>query len=357
LPESLICRHFGICGGCSLQDLPDRTYAEVKRERVAGALNRRGLHTHVHEPIRVPPHSRRRAVFKAMKLNGAVALGFQAASSHAVVDMQECLVLTPALVEACAGLRRLFAELLADGGSAELHVTDTDVGLDLAIRWTRKTTPELVAALSRWARRGNVARVITNSDVAFSVASPMVRLAEVEVDLPPGGVFLQATREGERALQEIVCNALSGAKSIADLFAGCGTFSLALARDARVHAFDASNAMLATLARAARRAAGMKPVIVEQRDLFRRPLSARELSPFDGTVLDPPRAGARAQVRELAGARVARIAYVSCSAESFARDARILCDAGFGLPAVTPIDQFLWSDHIELVGVFERGSR
>jgi 23S rRNA (uracil1939-C5)-methyltransferase len=357
LPDHLICRHFGACGGCSLQHLSDEAYAEAKREHVVRALKRYGVEGDVHETIRVLPRSRRRAVLKARKSNGVVALGFYAASSHVIVDMRECLVLTPTLFDAIAHLRRVLAEILAEGGTAELHVTDTDTGLDLAVRWPRRTTPALIAALSTWPAKLGAARVTLNGEVAISVNPPAVRLADVEVDLPAGGAFLQPTKAGELALQGIVCNALVNARRVADLFSGCGTFALALARRARVHAFDDDDGMRSALDRATRRASGLKPVVVEQRDLFKRPLSRRELASFDGAVLDPPRAGANAQAYELSEARVPRVAYVSCNPETFARDARTLCGKGYRLMAVTPVDQFLWSDHIDLVGVFERGSK
>lgn len=356
MPESLICRHFGACGGCSLQDLPVDRYSEHKREQVVRALKRRGVDALVHEPVRVPPRSRRRAVFKAKKSNGAVALGFHEASSHTIVDMQECLVLAPAVFEAGAGLRPMLNEILEEGGVAELQVTDTDAGPDIDIRWSRKSAPALVTTLSAWATRLGIARVTSNGEVVVSVDAPTVLLADVEVQLPPAP-FLQPTKPGEEVLQNIVSTALVGAKCIADLFSGCGTFALALARNSGVHAFDNNRAMLSALDHAARRAAGLKPVITERRDLFRRPLTVRELTKFDGVVLDPPRAGAEAQARELARTSIPSIAYVSCNPETFARDARGLCDGGYHLPSVTPIDQFLWSDHIELVGVFERRSK
>lgn len=353
MPERLICRHFGACGGCSLQDLSDDAYSEHKRQQVVRALKRHGVDALVRAPVRVPPRSRRRAVFKAKKSNGAVALGFHAASSHAIVDMQECVVLAPAVFKAGAGLRQMLNEILEEGGAAELQVTDTDSGPDIDIRWSRKPTPGLVGFLSIWAARLGAVRVTLNGEVVVSVDAPTVILAGVEVQLPPAP-FLQPTKPGEEALQNIVCTALAGAKAIADLFSGCGTFALAVARNSRVHAFDNDRAMLSALDHAARRAAGLRPVITERRDLFRRPLTVRELAKFDGVVLDPTRAGAEAQALQLARTSVPRIAYVSCNAETFARDARILYEGGFRLPAVTPVDQFLWSDHIELVGVLER---
>ena len=349
-----LCRHFGACGGCSLQDLADDVYADKKREQVVRALTRHGIKTKVSEPVRVSPRSRRRAVFKARKFDGKVELGFHARASHAIVDMNECLVLTPALLRATAGLRQMLDEILEDGATAELHISDTDTGFDIAMRWRHRTTPALLAALSRWADKLGIARVTSNGEIIISLAKPAVRLAGVEVDLP-AECFLQPTKEGEEVLQDVVRDALTGATSVADLFSGCGTFALCLAPKARVHAVDDDHAMLSALGRAARGATGIKPVTAERRNLFSRPLTARELDRFDGVVLDPPRAGAGAQARELSKARVKRIAYVSCNADSFARDARVLCEAGLGLRSVAPIDQFLWSDHIELVGVFDRG--
>ncbi len=347
-----LCRHFGTCGGCAYQDLPEAAYLELKRNLVVDALARHGLaQIAVETPIRVASATRRRATLKVEKHEGRVAIGFHAARSHDIVDMQECRVLTPAIVRLLPPLREALAGVLKDGGKAELSLTDTDGGMDVSL--DRPEARNARSTLAATASSLRIARLNIGGEIAAQFGTPFVAFDGIRVDVPPD-VFLQPTREGEAALQGAVCDALGRAKSVLDLFAGCGTFSLPLARKARVHAVDSDPAALAALQAGARNAQGLKPVATEVRDLFRHPLAARELERFDLVVLDPPRAGARAQAEEIAKSKVKRAAYVSCNPETFARDARILVDAGLGTDRVRPVDQFLWSSHIELVAVFER---
>ncbi len=351
---SALCRHFGTCGGCAHQDIADDVYRALKREAVVRALARHGLgDADVSGVVEVAPGTRRRCVFKIARKNGEVLVGFHARASHSIVDMHECRVLTPALFGLVGRVRAIMDELLSDNDAAALHATETDTGFDLAFRWPRKTTPTLIAKLARWAGQANVARVTSGNDILVELARPALGIGKADVRLPPLA-FLQPTRDGEAFLQAQVRDALSGAKSVIDLFAGCGTFALVLAEKTKVHAVELDATMLEALAGAARTTKGLKPVTIEKRDLFKRPLMARELNVVDGVSLDPPRAGAEAQIAQLAQSKVRRIAYVSCSAESFARDARLLVDAGFKMNPVIPVDQFLWSEHIELVASFRR---
>jgi len=350
------CRHFGICGGCTLQDLPEADYRAAKRDEVVRALTKVGLDADVDAIVEVAPKSRRRAVLNVARRKGVVAVGFHPLRSHDIVDMHECLVLTPALFALTAVLREAMPALLNDGQDAEARVTQADNGLDIAFRAQPKLSPERIAALAAIAPRLKAVRITWNGRLAFESAAPVIRLGTADVKVPPD-TFLQPTRDGEAALVRLVRDAVKGAKSIADLFAGCGTFSLPLAEGARVHAVEKEQAMLDALAAAARATPGLKPVTVAKRDLFKVPLGPAELAPFDAVVLDPPRAGAEAQVRQLAASKVPRLAYVSCDAASFARDARLLVDGGYRLGAVTPVDQFLWSSHIELVAAFARAKR
>ena len=337
--------------------MPPEDYRALKRDVVVSALTRAGLgDVQVNPPLEVPDFSRRRAVFKLRKMKktrAGVEVGFHAAKSHAIADMRECLVLTPALLKLAGTLRTALAPIMNPGEAAEAHVTEADNGLDLGFRWDRKLTPALTAELAKAFSGKGIIRILVNNDIVREEATPVVTLAGAEVRLPPLA-FLQATRAGEAALQEHVLRLAKGSKHIADLFAGLGTFSLALARQAKIHAVEQDTAALSALAQAARNTSGLKPVTTERRDLFKQPLSAAELKPFDMVVLDPPRAGAEAQVRQLASSAVRRIAYVSCDAGSFARDAAIFVKAGFRAGPVTPIDQFRYSGHIELVGSFER---
>jgi 23S rRNA (uracil1939-C5)-methyltransferase len=347
--------HFGVCGGCTLQDLPDTDYRAHKRNAVVRALTKKGLDPAcVGDLIAVPAATRRRAVFKVAKREGAVEIGFHALKSHTVVDMRECLVLTPPLVRLVSGMRALLNMLLANGQNAEVHVTEADNGIDLAFRANVQMKPAIASAFANAASDTDVIRVFWNGALAFERSAPMVRFGTAEVKLPRNP-FLQPTKAGEAALLGEVLSAITGAKSIADLFAGCGTFALPLAAHARVHAVEKEEAMLAALLAGARATPGLKPLTTARRDLFKVPLSATELGQFDAVALDPPRAGAQAQATQLAKSKVSRIAYVSCNAESFARDARILVDGGYAMRTVTPVDQFLWSEHIELVAQFARG--
>lgn len=351
---SALCRHFGPCGGCLLQDMAAGAYRAQKRDAVAGALARYGIaDAEVVQTISVPPHTRRRAAFKVAKNGSATALGFHARRSHDIVDMHECRLLTPAPMAAVPGLRAMMGSLLREGETAELHVTQTDSGLDIEIAWRRAPGPALTAALARWAPDLKIARVTMGGEIALELARPVLTFGKAQVNLPPLA-FLQPTREGEKALQGLVLDALSGARHVADLFSGCGTFALPLAEKARVHAVECDGAMLDALGEAARRTQGLKPVTTEPRDLAKTPLSPPELKRFDAVLLDPPRSGALAQIKALAASKICRIAYVSCNPESFARDARVLIERGFHMGPVAPVDQFLWSSHIELAVAFER---
>ncbi|MDE2267221.1 MAG: class I SAM-dependent RNA methyltransferase [Alphaproteobacteria bacterium] len=348
-----LCRHFGVCGGCAYQDMADAEYRALKRALVVDALSRHGVEAPIGDVVEVPPATRRRASLKARKGEGGVHLGFHAARSHDIVDMQECLVLSPTLFKAVCGIREMLTVLLRPQETAELHLTETDIGVDLAFRWKRPNDTATLAELARWASKLKLARISAHNETVIELAKPSVRLGKADV-LVPSDAFLQPTREGEAVLQAFVRDALSGAKRVADLFAGCGTFALPLAETARVHAVELDGPMLEALAAAARAMSGLKPITVERRNLFQRPLGESELVQFDAVVLDPPRAGALAQTQALARSKVKRIAYVSCDADSFARDARVMFDGGLRLVSVVPVDQFLWSSHIELVASFER---
>ena len=346
------CPHFGTCGGCTLQDLPPADYAAGKRALVQKALMKAGVTAEVLAPIIVPPRSRRRAVFKIKSLPEGLHIGFHAAKSHTVIDMHHCDVLTPGLFALVGALRQRLEPLFGVGEAAELHVTETETGFDCALRWRAGLTPALTAALSSALSDLGIARLTMGRDLVFETAAPKVTLGAVSVILPPNP-FLQSTAEGEAALQERVLEIVGKARAVADLFSGVGTFTLPLAKKARVHAVEQDHAALKALAQAAK-SEGLKPVTTEVRDLFHQPLTALELASYDAVVLDPPRAGAEAQIKILAKSKFPDIAYVSCDVASFARDAAILGGGGYKIGPVTPIDQFLWSSHIELVADFVR---
>lgn len=317
------------------------------------ALAKAGVKAQVADVIATPLHSRRRAVFKLKSLPEGLHIGFHAAKSHTIVDMHQCDILTPGLFTLVGKLRMALEPVLGAGEAAELHVTECDNGFDAAFRWSRNLTPALVAALSKALGGTGIVRLLLGKETVFETAAPVITLGGVTVTLPPNA-FLQPTREGETALQSLVLELTAKAKNVADLFSGLGTFTFPLAGRAKVHAVEGEKPMLEVLASAAKHAKGLKPVTTEMRDLFKAPLTPLELNAFDAVVLDPPRAGAEAQCRVLAASKLRRVTYVSCDAASFARDARILMDAGFTPGAVTPVDQFLFSTHIEVVGSFTR---
>ncbi|MBV9549395.1 MAG: class I SAM-dependent RNA methyltransferase [Alphaproteobacteria bacterium] len=347
------CPHFPLCGGCVSQDVPHAQYIAAKRDIVVSALAKAGVKAEVAAVIETPPRSRRRAVFKIKSLPEGLHIGFHAAKSHTIVDMHQCDILTPGLFALVGRLRNKLEPIFGAGEAAELHVTECDNGFDAAFRWSRKVAPNLVTLLSRALADTGIIRLTMATDTVFEIVAPVVTLGPAQVK-PPPHAFLQPTRAGEAALQEKVLAMTAKAKNIADLFCGLGTFTLPLATQARVLAVENEKPMLNALTAAARNTKGLKPVTTEVRDLFKRPLTPLELNAYDAVVLDPPRAGAEAQCKALAASRVRRLAYVSCDAQTFARDAAILVAGGFTLGPVTPVDQFLFSSHIELVAGFER---
>jgi 23S rRNA (uracil1939-C5)-methyltransferase len=333
--------------------MPHDAYVAGKRDIVVQALAKAGVRADVADVIETQRHARRRAVFKLKSLPEGIHIGFHAARSHTIVDMHQCDILTPGLFALVGKLRTRLEPVFGVGEAAELHVTECDNGFDAAFRGSRKLQPSLVTLLSQALGDTGIVRLTMGAETVFETAAPVVTLGGVAVK-PPPHAFLQPTREGERALQAQVLALTAKAKTVLDLFSGLGTFALPLAAQAKVHAVEEEAAMTTALAAAARSAKGLKPLATETRDLFKRPLTPLELGAFDAVVLDPPRAGAEAQVKALAASKVRRVAYVSCDAASFARDAAILVKGGFASGAVTPVDQFLFSSHIEMVAGFTR---
>ncbi|MBP6010956.1 MAG: class I SAM-dependent RNA methyltransferase [Alphaproteobacteria bacterium] len=349
------CKHFTICGGCVLQHLEADAYREWKRDQIVQALAQRGIaNVDIAPLVTIPPRTRRRAVLTAKLVEGAVMIGFQERGSHHIVDMAECHVLHPDLFALVAKLRVALAPVLPEHARAEIDVMRGDNGIDMSIGVGRLALDgALRTRLATFAATLGLARLTINGELIAQSHAPVIRWAGAEVTPPPGS-FLQAVPEAERALQDLVVEGVGPAKRTADLFSGCGTFAFALAQRSAVAAFDSEADAIAALTAAARNAKGLKPITAERRDLFRRPLQPRELDAFDAAIIDPPRAGAKAQSEQLALSKVRRIVAVSCAPATFARDARILIDGGYTLTRVTPIDQFLWTPHIELAALFER---
>jgi 23S rRNA (uracil1939-C5)-methyltransferase len=352
------CPHFGDCGGCSLQHWAGAPYLAWKSDLVRQALARERIETEIAPAFATPPGARRRLALHARRDGREVRLGFKARRSWRLVDIAACDIAEPHLVAALPALKALAEPFLKHPKSAPtLHVTWTASGLDVDVTGVERKSGALSAdaraRAARAAAAGDFARVTLAGEMVYQSRAPMMRIGPASVALP-AGAFLQASAEAEAAMGEAVTAAVAGAARVADLFCGVGTFTFRLARTASVMAADASEPAVRALRQAVGSAPGLKAIVAETRDLTRRPLLAVEMKTLDAVVFDPPRAGALEQAREIAASKVDLAVGVSCNATSFARDARILVDGGFRLTRVQPIDQFLWSPHIELVGLFQR---
>jgi 23S rRNA (uracil1939-C5)-methyltransferase len=338
-----------------LQHLDEESLAQFVRDRVVHAAEGQGVVPEVVAPTHLsPPRTRRRAVWRAVNGGGRPLIGFNEAASHKVVDMRECHVLAPALFALVEPLRALLAPR-RDKYAAEITLTLIDQGVHCGIKGIDFQGLEAIEALNDFCREQGLARLTLDqgygAETLWEPQPVTVTLADVPVAFPPGA-FLQATTDGEAALASAALDWLAGAEKVADLFAGLGTFSFALARSARVVAAEAArDAHLACRAAAGR---GQLPVEAVHRDLFRNPLRAEELAQFGGVVLDPPRAGAREQALQLAASGVERIVYISCNPSSWARDGKVLADAGYRLAELRPVGQFRWATHVELASLFVR---
>lgn len=356
LRQEPMCRHFGACGGCAIQHLQDDAYRAWKRDRVLDALRREGVEAEVRPLIACPPRSRRRVAFTARRTGQGAVLGFNRAESHEIVDIAENWIAVPAIVEALPALRGLARRIAKTPEPFRLLVTATETGLDLAAEGSGRLGEGERRAVADLVVRSGWARLSVDGEIVIEPRKPVVFFGQAAVT-PPPGAFLQAVAEAEAAMAGLVAAHLKGAKRVLDLFSGVGAFALRLASNAAVHAVESEAAALAALDRAARGTPGLKPVSVEKRDLFRRSLLPRELEGFDAAVFDPPRAGAEAQARDLARSNVPRVAAVSCNPTTLARDLKILLAGGYRLLSVTPLDQFLWSPHVEAVALLEKPKR
>jgi 23S rRNA (uracil1939-C5)-methyltransferase len=343
------CRHFPECGGCQLQHADDEAYRGYLVSRVETALAQHQLRTEIRPPHLSPPFSRRRATLRALKAGNGAVIGFNAEKSHRIVDMRECHILRPELFALVDPLRKLLARLLPSKRPAEVQLALIEGGADVLLKGISADGLDAHEHLMAFARSHRIVRLSIDQGIGpeawFEPEPATVRLSGVRVGFPPGS-FLQATEDGEAALVTCVREAVSDYGAVADLFSGLGTFALATGA---AYAAEAARDAAAALKHAAPR------IAVEHRDLYRRPLLPPELGRFASVILDPPRAGAEEQVKLLAQSAMRRVAYVSCNAATFARDARTLVDGGYTLEWVRPVGQFRWSTHVELAACFSRG--
>lgn len=350
---SAACRHYRTCGGCALMHASEPFTAAWKQSVVIQALKAQGLEAEVLPAITSPPASRRRATFAGRRLKSGAMVGFHGRASETLTAVPECHVLDPALVGTLPALHDLVVEGGSRSAQMRLTVTRFDEGVEVVVDGGKPLDRALRDRLPAIAARRGLVRLVWGAEVLVQQTPPTLVFGRARVS-PPPGAFLQATPQGEAALIALVQGIVGEARRVADLFAGCGTFALPLAETAEVHAVEGAAPLLAALALGWRNAPGLKRVSTETRDLFRRPLLPDELARFDAIVIDPPRAGAEAQVAELRRCKVPRVAHVSCNPVTFAREARSLVSAGYRLGPVHVVDQFRWSSHIELVAGFFR---
>ncbi len=353
-----LCPHVPACGGCTVQHMTDDLYRAWKQTLVAQAFAQHGLPIEPPAMLSVPLGSRRRAILSAVREGRDIRLGFHGPATHTIEPLRACAVLRPAIVAALPALTEIAQIVAPAEAEARLIVVATDNGLDVAIVAGRtslsaRDRSALVAIITPTSGASAILRLSSNGDLILQRAPPNLILGGAAVT-PPPGAFLQAASEAEAHMIALVTGAVGKAKRVADLFCGLGTFALPLARRASILAVDSDRALLAALAAAHRHATGLKPIETKPRDLFRDPLSWRELNAFDAVVFDPPRAGAKAQTEALAQSKVATIVAVSCNPATLARDVRVLVEAGWRIASVSAIDQFLFSPHIEAVVVLKR---
>lgn len=349
------CSQFDRCGGCTAHHMPDDLYLDWKRQQVMSALSAHRIDPGVvMATFAVPVRSRRRAVLAVARTGGGLRIGFHEGKSHGITPIADCAVLCAAIMAALPGLARLADAMLGPAEEGRLTVLASDSGLDVAL-----TEPDVTLDARRRAlvadlcRAEKLARVSVKAEPVITLVEPTISFAGLAV-APPPGAFVQAVGAAEGRMIDLVSDGVGGARRVCDLFSGLGTFALPLARKASILAVDNDAAALAALGRAQRTAGGLKPIEVRRRDLFREPLSPRELVDFDAVVLDPPRAGAREQAERIARSEVRRVAMVSCNPATLGRDLRILIDGGYRLKAVYPVDQFLFSAHVEAVALLDR---
>jgi 23S rRNA (uracil1939-C5)-methyltransferase len=346
-----VCPHFGTCGGCAIQHWREDHYRAWKRDLVVTALTQAGLEAPVDDLIDAHGEGRRRAVLHARRGGKDVlAVGFAARRAHRIVAIDRCPILAPAMrgtIQAAWAIAQLLDPVKKP---LDIQVTAANEGLDIDVRGSGPLRAAQTAALAHVAAKHGLARITRHGEIVAQSLAPTISIGRAQVALPPGA-FLQPTAAGESALAALVTGHADGARHIADLFSGIGPFALRLAERARVTAVDADAAAIAALDRAAPATPGLKPIAG---DAFRRPLVAGELTRYDAVVFDPPRQGAQAQAQALASSRVPLVIAVSCNPATFVRDAKLLVDGGYRLTRVTPVDQFRYSPHVELVARLQR---
>ncbi|MGR3468537.1 MAG: class I SAM-dependent RNA methyltransferase [Shimia sp.] len=348
------CASYTICGGCAVLHAADAVVSPWKVGMVQAALAHVGLEAPFRPISTSPEASRRRAKLTGRRTKAAAIVGFLGRGTHTIASARPCRVLTPGLVGLAPALEALTVAVGSRKGSVAFHLAELETGIDVAVQGAKPLTLDLRETLARWAQSSGVSRLTVDGEGIAQAAPPRLTLGSAPVT-PPPGAFLQATAHGQAVLTAAVEEAAGPAKRIADLFGGLGTFGLPLARRAEVTLYEGDPALTEAAQAGWRHGSGLHRFEALHRDLFRNPLDPAELARFEAVVIDPPRAGAEAQTRQLAAGEVPRIAAVSCNPKTFARDAALLATGGYRLDWVQVVDQFRWSPHVELAAQFTKG--
>ncbi|MDG1298875.1 MAG: RsmD family RNA methyltransferase [Paracoccaceae bacterium] len=348
-----VCIHYKSCGGCSIQHVTQSFIKEWKSNVIKSCLSARGIETIIKPILTSQINSRRRVTLHGMKTKKSVTVGFFKKNTHELISTPSCELVDPEILSAFS----LFEEITLLGATRksiiEISVTVSKAGLDLNILNGKKLENQGIMKITALCQNFNIARITWNEDLLANFLNPTIEFQGIAIT-PPPNAFLQATEEGQEILIENAMLSVCNSDKVIDLFSGCGTFTLPAAKRSEVLAIDKTKSMLSAIEQAWRETSGLKKVTSRSQDLFKEPVGKEELNSFDSAIIDPPRVGAEAQSRELAQSHIKRISSVSCNPKTFSRDAKILVDSGFKLDWVQPIDQFLWSSHIELVAQFSR---
>lgn len=353
------CPHFGMCGGCTMQHVNFDTYAAWKRDIVVSAFAQAGLDVSIDPLVTCAPHERRRVTLTASNTAAGMIVGFNEEGSNTVLALTDCKVMSPGIFQLLPVLTKIAATCVPPGKTASIIVLETETGYDCAFDAKHDITDDMRRGITKVIDTTPIVRLSFNGEIIITSAQPIIRFDAIACTPPPGG-FTQAVKSIEDAMAALVTSHLGKSKTVVDLFSGSGTFTLALARKCAVHAVEGEVAAVQALERAWRENAAvekLRTVTTEKRDLFRSPLTRVELNDYRGAVFDPPRAGAEGQMAALAKSTVEKVAAVSCNPTTLVRDLTVLVDAGFTLEKVVPLDQFLWTPHVEVVALLSRRNK
>lgn len=353
------CPHYTKCGGCSLQHLSPTAYGDWKKTRIIEVISRAGLNYEPEDPVLIPAGQRRRASFAVMKKGKKIVFGFNARNSHRIEEISDCLLLTPELKSLIAPLRELMSKVMKQEGRGDIIINHPGEAPDIVFALPGRVELSAHEALVSFAHQYKIGRISWQEDAkgtpetVMEVRPVTTSFSDVPVPLPPAP-FLQPSKSGEEALVEIALSGLQGEKKILDLYAGCGSFTFALAKHAIVHAVESHEPAIKALERAAGRANMGGRITTEVRDLSRQPLMGKELAKFDAILFDPPRSGAKEQAEAIADCPVKTVIAISCNPATFGRDIAQLIEGGYQLKRLVPVDQFTWSAHIEVAAILEK---